>query len=94
MTGCGRLTFIVQSTHGYPKNTVSLQKPDIIVHFSNFILLHFHNLHTQMCVLAKFQPCILKAFEVTALQSHTTERSICTVLSKRKINYRCLLKWM
>ena len=25
-----------------------LRKPDILVHFSNSILLHFYNLHTQM----------------------------------------------
>ena len=33
---------------------LDLQKPDIIVHFSNSILLHFYNLHTQVYVLAKF----------------------------------------
>ena len=43
------------------------RKPDIIAHFSNSILLHFYNLHTQMYVLAKFQLRILKAFKVTAL---------------------------
>ena len=61
-----------------------LWKPDIIAQFSNSILLHFYNLHTQMYVLAKFQLCILKAFAVTALQS----RSI------GKINYRRFLKRM
>jgi len=33
------------------------------------ILLHFYNVRTQMYVLAKFQFCILKAFEVTVLQN-------------------------
>ena len=58
-------------------------KPDKTVHFSNSILLHFYNLHTQMYVLAEFQLCILKLqpYKVAA-----TERSICTV-SIRKINY-------
>jgi len=48
---------------------MDLQKPDIIVHFSNSILLHFYNLHTQMYVLARFQLHTLKTIEVTALQS-------------------------
>ena len=63
------------------------EKPDIIAHFSNSILLHFYYLHTQIYVLAKFQLRILKAFEVTALQSTVAEieRLICTV-SIRKIN--------
>ena len=51
-----------------------LQKPDIIAHFSNSILLHFYNLHTQMYVLAKFQLYILKGFEVTALQSNSNRK--------------------
>ena len=36
--------------------------------FSNSILLHFYNLHTQLYVLAKFQLNILKTFEATVLQ--------------------------
>ena len=51
-----------------------LRKPDIIAHFSNYILLYFYNLHTQMYVLAKFQLHILKAFEVTALQSNSNRK--------------------
>jgi len=51
-----------------------LRKPDIIAHFSNSILLHFYNLHTQMYKLAKFQLRILKAFEVTALQSNSNRK--------------------
>ena len=51
-----------------------LQKPDIITHFSNSILLHFYNLHTQMYVLAKFQLRILKPFEVTVLQSSSNRK--------------------
>ena len=47
---------------------------DIIAHFSNSILLHFNNLHTQMYVLAKFQLRVLKAFEVTALQSSSNKK--------------------
>ena len=53
---------------------LDLQKPDIIVHFSNSILLHFYNLHTQMYMLAKFQLRILKALEVTALQSSSNRK--------------------
>ena len=37
--------------------------------FSNFILLHFYNLHTQMYVLEKFQLFILKTFVVIVLRS-------------------------
>ena len=51
-----------------------LRKPNIIAHFSNSILLHFYNLHTQMYVLAKFQLYIIKAFEVTALQSNSNRK--------------------
>ena len=51
-----------------------LWKPDIIVHLSNSILLHFYNLHTQMYLLVKFQLRILKAFEVTALQSSSNRK--------------------
>ena len=51
-----------------------LRKPNIIAHFSNSILLHFYNLHTQMYVLAKFQLYVLKAFEVTALQSNSNRK--------------------
>ena len=47
--------------------------------FSNYILLHFYNVQTQMYVLTKFQLCIQKAFEVTALQSSSNRRLICTV---------------
>ena len=53
---------------------LDLQKPDIIVHFSNSILLHFYNLRTQMYMLAKFQLRILKALEVTALQSSSNRK--------------------
>ena len=42
--------------------------------FSNSILLHFYNLPTQLCVLAKFRLCILKAFEVTVLQSSSNRK--------------------
>jgi len=56
-----------------------LWKPDIIVYFSNSILLHFYNLHTRMYVLAKFQLRILKAFEVMALQS-SSNRFQCFIL--------------
>jgi len=49
-------------------------KTDIIAHFSNSILLHFYNLHTQMYMLAKFQLHILKALEVTALQSSSNRK--------------------
>ena len=65
-----------------------LQKPDIIVHFWNSILLHFYNLNNQMYVLAKFQLRILKAHEVTALQSN---RKIDLYSKHRKINYRRFL---
>ena len=50
------------------------EKPVIIAHFSNSILLHFYYLHTQIYVLAKFQLRILKAFEVTALQSNSNKK--------------------
>ena len=53
---------------------LDLGKPDIIAHFSNAILLHFYNLHTQMYVLAKFQLRILKAFEVIALKSNSNRK--------------------
>ena len=42
--------------------------------FSNSILLQFYNLTTQMYMLAKFQLRILKAFEVTALQSNSNRK--------------------
>ena len=51
-----------------------LRKPDIIAHFSNSILLHFDNVHTQMHVLVKFQLRILKAFEFIALQSNSNRK--------------------
>ena len=51
-----------------------LRKPDIIAHFSNSILLYFYNLHTQLYMLAKFQLRILKASEVTALQSSNNRK--------------------
>ena len=50
-----------------------LWKPDIIKHFFQ-ILLHFYYLHTQLCVLAKFQLHILKAFKVTVLQSSSNRK--------------------
>ena len=37
--------------------------------FSNSILFHFYNVHTQVYLLTKFQLRILKVLEVTALQS-------------------------
>ena len=43
-------------------------------HNSAFFKFHFYNLHTQIYVLAKFQLCILKAFEVTALQSNSNRK--------------------
>ena len=61
---------LCQQDHMWP----DLRKPDIIAHFSNSILLHFYNLHTQMYVLAKFQLRILKDFEVTALQSNSNRK--------------------
>ena len=42
--------------------------------FSNYILLHFYNVQTQMYVLAKFQLRILKSFEVSALQSSSNRK--------------------
>ena len=53
---------------------LDLQKPDIIVHFSHSISLHFCNLHTQMYVLVKFWLCFLQDFEVTALQSSSNRK--------------------
>jgi len=41
-----------------------LRKGNIIVHFSNSILLHFFNLHTQMYVLEKFQLRILNLLKL------------------------------
>ena len=65
-----------------------LQKPDIIVHFSNLILLHFCNLHTYVYVLAKFFSFIFQ--ELLKLQPYkvaVTERSICTVsIEKNKLH--------
>ena len=59
-------------------------------HNSAFFNFHFYNLHTQMYVLAKFQLCILKAFEVIALQS-SSNRKIDLYIKWREKNYRCLL---
>jgi len=79
-----------------------LQKPDIMVHFSNSILVHFYNLHTQMCVLAKFQLRILKAFEVTVLQSSSNRKinlyrkyreNKLQVLTKTDVTYKWSEVW-
>ena len=43
-------------------------------HNSTFFKFHFNNLHTQKFVLVKFQLCILKAFEVTALKSSSNRK--------------------
>ena len=43
-------------------------------HNSAFFKLHFYNLHTQICVLTKFQLRTLKAFKVTALQSSSNRK--------------------
>ena len=70
MLASHKLKSVAVQKHLWP----DLQKPDIIAHFSNSILLHFYNLHTQMYVLGKFQLHILKAFEVTALQSSSNKK--------------------
>ena len=67
-----------------------LQKPDIIVHFCNSILLHFYNLHIQLYVLANLSS-YSKTFEVAALKSNSNRRLICTV-SIRERKFQALSK--
>jgi len=66
------LYWLLQSVSSVPLiiGTVSNQS----WHFSNSILLHFYNLHTQMCVPSKFQFRTLKAFEVTVLHSSSNRK--------------------
>jgi len=40
----------------------------------NSTLLHFYDLHIQMYLLENFQLCVLKAFEVTALQCSSSRK--------------------
>ena len=63
-------------------------------HNTTFSNSMFYNLHTQMYVLAKFQLHILKAFEVTALQSSSNRKINLYGKYIGKIIYRHLLKWM
>ena len=51
-----------------------LWKGNIIAHFQIPFYYIFCNQHTQIHVLAKFQLCILKCFEVTALKSSSNRK--------------------
>ena len=42
--------------------------------FFKFHFITFYNLHTQMYLLTKFQLCILKVFDVAALQSGSNRK--------------------
>ena len=44
-------------------------EPNIMAHFSNSLLLNIYNLLSRVHALAKFQPCMLTTFGVTALKS-------------------------
>ena len=54
--------------------TGSAKKPDLMVHFSNSLLLNIFNLLSQVYCLAKFQPHIPLTFGVTALQSSNNRK--------------------
>ena len=62
-----------------------------MAHFSNSLLLNNYNLLSQVCALAKFQPCMATTHGVTALQSSNNRRSIYTA-SIENINYMRLQK--
>ena len=64
-----------------------MRKPDIIAHFSNSILLHFYNLHTQMYVLAKFQLYILKVYRKIDLYGKHMENKL-QALPKMDVTYK------
>jgi len=69
-----------------------LQKPDTIVHFSNFSLINNYNLLSKMYALAKFQPDMLITLRVMALQSSNSKMINLIIVSIGKINYRRLQK--
>ena len=49
-------------------------KPDIMLHFSNSLLLNIYNLLGQVYALAKFHPCMPTTFGVTTLQSSNNRK--------------------
>ena len=68
-------------------------KTDIMAHFPNFNSLPFYNLHTQVCILAKFHLHILRTFQVTALQRSGNRKSTHRVsIAKTIVQVRMQLK--
>ena len=51
-----------------------LQKPGIMAHFTNSLLLNIFTLLSQVNALAKFQPCMSATFEITPLQNSNNRK--------------------